>query len=44
MVGCEPVKAGSDTPTLLDLVEKSLNQVSRTVEISRFKFEHFRHT
>ena len=33
IVGCESVVAGGDTTTLLYFIEKSLNQVSRTVEV-----------
>jgi hypothetical protein len=33
MVGCELVISGRDTPTLLDLVEESFDQVARTIQI-----------
>jgi hypothetical protein len=32
MVGCELVVSGSDTPTLLDLVEEPLDEVARAVK------------
>src|SRR5665213_62934 len=33
IIGCEPVVAGGDTTTLLDLVEEPLDQVSCSIEI-----------
>ncbi len=33
VVGCELVVAGSDTPTLLDLIEEPLDQVASSVEV-----------
>lgn len=32
MIGCELVISGSDTPTLLDLVEEPLDEVARAVK------------